>query len=83
VAAAVSRPPPHSTHATGSNPPSSFKRSIIPAMRVAHRGICASPDAIFGSHRMPGEVSGCGQGRVRHEIVDGAVDLGNAQLDTS
>src|SRR5215831_14728653 len=34
-----------------SNPPSSFRRSIIPAMRVAHRGSCASPDAIFGSHR--------------------------------
>jgi len=34
-----------------SNPPSSFRRSIIPTMRVAHRGSCASPDAIFGSHR--------------------------------
>src|SRR6516165_7969069 len=37
-----------------SNPPSSFRRSIIPTMRVAHRGRCASPDAIFGSHRMVG-----------------------------
>src|SRR6516162_9918025 len=36
-----------------SNPPSSFRRSIIPAMRVAHRGSCASPDAIFGSHTAP------------------------------
>ena len=33
-----------------SNPPSSFKRSIIPAMSLAHRGSCVSPDAIFGSH---------------------------------
>jgi hypothetical protein len=29
-----------------SNPPNSFEKSIIPAMRVAHRGSCASPDAI-------------------------------------
>src|SRR6516165_8863957 len=35
-----------------SNPPSRFRRSIIPAMRVAHRGSCASPDAIFGNHRI-------------------------------
>jgi hypothetical protein len=27
------------------------RRSIIPVMRVDHRGSCASPDAIFGSHR--------------------------------
>src|SRR5215469_7620020 len=33
-----------------SNPRSSFKRSTIPVMRVAHRGSCATPDAIFGSH---------------------------------
>ena len=33
-------------------PPSSLRRSIIPAMRVAHRSSCASPDAIFGSHRL-------------------------------
>jgi len=24
-----------------------------PEKRIAHRGICASPDAIFGSHRYP------------------------------
>ena len=33
-----------------SNPPSSFKRSSIPEARITHRGICASPDTIFGSH---------------------------------
>jgi len=33
-----------------SNPPSSFKWPIIPAMRVAHLGSWASPDMIFGSH---------------------------------
>jgi hypothetical protein len=31
---------------SASNPPSSFRRSIIPALRVAHRGSCASPHAI-------------------------------------
>ena len=33
-----------------SNPPSSFKWLIIPAIRVAHLGSWASPDMIFGSH---------------------------------
>ena len=41
-----------------SNPPSSFKRPIIPAMRVAHRGSCASQDMIFGSHTVNVEGSG-------------------------
>jgi hypothetical protein len=30
--------------------PSTFKRSIIPAMSLAHRGSCASLDVIFVSH---------------------------------
>jgi hypothetical protein len=32
-----------------------------PEARIAHHGICASPDAIFGSHRSPDITTG-GQG---------------------
>ncbi|HEX4614276.1 MAG TPA: hypothetical protein VH230_00020 [Stellaceae bacterium] len=32
-----------------------------PEARIAHRGICASPDAIFGSHRHS-DVPACGAG---------------------
>jgi hypothetical protein len=45
-----------------------------PEARIAHRGICASPDAIFGSHRCDREFSGDGK-------LPAASHKGNAQLD--